>query len=188
MDADLFTGRLVRLGALELEEFAQANSRWERDSEFHRLSDAVPAQAFSVPQFRRFVEHELERVPQPAFFQIHTLEDGRLIGLVGLGRIYWSHGDCWVGIAIGDRADWGKGYGTDAMRVMLRYAFIELNLHRVSLGVFAYNPRAIRSYEKLGFRREGCGRQEIHRDGQWWDAVYMGLPREEWLQTIASKE
>ena len=63
---------------------------------------------------------------------------------------------------------------------MLRFAFNELNLWRVTLGVYAYNPRAIRSYEKAGFRREGLVRGDCRRDGQRWDSVFMGILREEW--------
>jgi RimJ/RimL family protein N-acetyltransferase len=85
-----------------------------------------------------------------------------------------------VGIGIGEREYWGKGYGKDAMRIMLRYAFMELNLHRVSLNVYEYNPRAIRSYEKAGFTVEGRQRQALNRDGRRWDMIYMGSLREEW--------
>ena len=94
----------------------------------------------------------------------------------------WAHGEGWVGIGLGERDYWGNGYGTDAMRLMLRFAFDELNLWRVSLGVFAYNPRAIRSYEKAGFRREGLVRGDCRRDGQRWDSVFMGILRDEWLK------
>ncbi|MGQ0601025.1 MAG: GNAT family N-acetyltransferase, partial [Anaerolineales bacterium] len=62
------------------------------------------------------------------------------------------------------------------------YGFTELNLHRVSLGVFSYNGRAVRSYEKAGFRIEGRSRQAVSRDGQRFDDVWMGILREEWEQ------
>jgi hypothetical protein len=75
----------------------------------------------------------------------------------------------------------GVEKGTDAMRVMLRYVFNELNLRRVSLIVFEYNLRAIRSYEKVGFVHEGRVRRVMQRDGRRWDFLYMGILREEWL-------
>jgi RimJ/RimL family protein N-acetyltransferase len=114
------------------------------------------------------------------FFQVRRLEDDRLLGFVELGELDWTNSEAWVGIGLGERDAWGRGYGTDAMRLMLRYAFTELNLHRVSLNVFSYNPRAIRSYEKAGFRVEGCIRQAMQREGRRWDYVYMGLLRSEW--------
>jgi RimJ/RimL family protein N-acetyltransferase len=67
------------------------------------------------------------------------------------------------------------------MKIVLRYAFAELNLHRVSLGVFEYNPRAIRSYEKAGFQHEGRARKHLNHEGQRWDIFFMGILREEWL-------
>ena len=85
-----------------------------------------------------------------------------------------------MGIQIGERDYWGKGYGTDALRVLLRYAFDELNLQRVSLSVLEGNARAMRSYEKCGFRYEGRERHAWAYDGRRWDEIYMGLLREEW--------
>ena len=85
-----------------------------------------------------------------------------------------------MAIALGERSYWGKGFGTDAMQIMLRYAFCELNLRSVGLIVFEYNPRAIRSYEKIGFVHEGRIRGAILREGKRWDFLYMGLLREEW--------
>ena len=111
--------------------------------------------------------------------------DERIIGGIGLDAIYWTHRDAFVGIGIGDKEDWGKGYGTDAMRILLRYAFTELNLRRVTLDVFEYNPRGIRSYEKAGFVIEGRVREAVMREGRRWDMVYMGILREEWLKTQA---
>jgi RimJ/RimL family protein N-acetyltransferase len=67
------------------------------------------------------------------------------------------------------------------MKLILQYAFMELNLHRVSLDVFDYNPRAIHSYEKVGFKMEGRQRGILLREGKRWDMVFMGILRKEWL-------
>jgi RimJ/RimL family protein N-acetyltransferase len=67
------------------------------------------------------------------------------------------------------------------MKICLRYAFLELGLQRVTLGVFAYNPRAQRSYEKVGFQLEGRTRQDILREGKRGDTLWMGILREEWF-------
>jgi RimJ/RimL family protein N-acetyltransferase len=66
------------------------------------------------------------------------------------------------------------------MRVLMRYAFMELNLHRVNLDVFADNPRAIKSYENAGFVQEGTAHAMLCRDGRRWDVVYMGILRSDW--------
>jgi len=177
MNSETFTGKLVRLAAFNAEVDAEIAARWSRDTEYHRLSDDDPAYPQSTKQAKEWLEHDSDRHFN---FMIRTLADDRLIGGVGLWLESWAHGEAWVGIGIGDRMYWGNGYGTDAMCLILRYAFTELNLRRVSLGVFAHNARAIRSYEKAGFHCEGVVRGDCRRDGQRWDSVFMGILRDEW--------
>jgi RimJ/RimL family protein N-acetyltransferase len=178
MNTELLHGSLTRLVAANAETDADAFVRWRHDSEYLRLFDSGPARAWSLQR----AKNELNDPPADHWFlfMIRTLADDRLLGLIDLDVDSWAQGNGWVGIAIGDRADWSKGYGTDAMRVLLHFAFTEVNLRRVSLNVFGYNPRALRSYEKVGFTIEGRVRQYLLRDGQWWDMVYMGLLKSDW--------
>ncbi len=181
LDNDLFRGELVRLMAEDTQKIAEAFSRWQRDSEYWRLMASEAAFPHSIPAIKKWIEKDFEKDPPPfSMFLIRTLEDDRLIGDIGLDGVHNGHGDTFVGIGIGEREYWGKGYGTDAMRIMLRYAFTELNLERVSLDVFEYNPRAMRSYEKAGFKHEGRARGVLHRGGRRWDLIYMGILRAEW--------
>ena len=85
-----------------------------------------------------------------------------------------------VSIAIGEAKCRGKGYGYEVMQLVLRFAFDELNLHRIQLTVFSYNERAIALYEKLGFHREGVYREHLQRDGRRYDMYLYGLLRSEW--------
>jgi RimJ/RimL family protein N-acetyltransferase len=179
MNNDLLTGRLVRLAAFHPETDAAIVARWSRDTEYHRLADNDPAYPRSAKMAREWLERDNDHV---FGFAIRTMADDRLIGDTGIWLESWAHGEAWAGIVIGERTFWGNGYGTEAMQLILRYAFTELNVRRVSLNVFAYNPRAIRSYEKAGFRREGVVRGDCHRDGQRWDSVFMGVLRDEWLK------
>jgi RimJ/RimL family protein N-acetyltransferase len=103
-----------------------------------------------------------------------------VIGFVNLWPD-WQHRDTWIGIGIGHAADRGKGYGTDAMRVALRFVFEEMEMDRASLGVYADNERAWRAYQKAGFRIEGRQRQIEQRDDRRWDDFVMGILRSEWL-------
>ncbi|MES0359979.1 MAG: GNAT family protein [Anaerolineales bacterium] len=182
MNVPLFQGELVHLIAPEPQLAAGLHSRWMRDSEFVRLLDTDPARLFSIDKNKEWFEKNLveEQKDDELFLLIRTLEEERTIGLIGLDGIRWTHGDAWIGIGLGEREYWGKGYGTDAMRILLCYAFEELNLHRLSLSVFEYNPRAIRSYEKVGFIIEGSARKFLNRDGQRYDMLFMGILREEW--------
>jgi RimJ/RimL family protein N-acetyltransferase len=181
METNLLQGKLVRLVTEDPETVAKYLSRWARNSEYWRLLSSDPARLRSTKSIKEWIEKEIEK-EQPGFFLflIRTLTDDRLIGDIGLGGINWVQGEAFVGIGLGEREDWGKGYGTDAMRIMLGYAFMELNLYRVSLNFFEYNPRALRSYEKSGFSIEGRERKFLNREGRRWDLIWMGILREEW--------
>jgi len=182
MDTNILHSKLVRLTAEEPQELAEAISRWDQDSEYRRLLDAEPSNLFSVKKLKEWIEKDQEKTP-PSFygFAIRTLEGDHLVGFTGLDGNTFPHSEAFVGIGLGEREFWGKGFGTDAMNVILRFAFQELNLRRVSLDTFEYNPRAIRSYEKAGFVHEGRAREFLWREGRRWDLIFMGILREEWL-------
>ncbi len=182
MDNDFLHGKLVHLTAEEPAVLAEACSCWNKDSEYLRLLDANAANQLSAKKITEWIEKDQEKDPPPFYlFGIRTLDEYRLVGFMDLEGAMFPNGDGFVGIGVGEREFWGKGYGTDAMRVILRYAFQELNLRRVSLNTFEYNPRAIRSYEKTGFIHEGKVRDFLDREGERWDLVYMGILREEWI-------
>jgi RimJ/RimL family protein N-acetyltransferase len=187
MNNDIFRGKLVRLSAENPEIYAEHFSRWWHDSEYGRLLDMAPAQLHSPKRIKEWLEKELEKDPQQMWlFGIRVLEDEKLIGFVDLSHPT-PHGDTFVGIGIGEREYWGKGYGTEAMKLVLRFAFVELGLHRVSLDVFDYNPRGVKSYEKAGFRFEGRVREMLLRDGQRSDVLFMGVLREDWLKQFGAE-
>lgn len=178
---NLFDGKLVRLTAANPETDAGVMEIWHRDTEFFRLAYGRIAQPWSTEAIKRRIQEHASDPNEPVF-AIRTLDDDKLIGQIGMW-IEMPHADAYVWILIGDRAYWGKGYGTDAMRVMLRYAFEEMNLHRISLRVFAFNQRAIRSYEKCGFLHEGKNRNSLNKLGQRWDEIWMGILKSDWEGT-----
>jgi RimJ/RimL family protein N-acetyltransferase len=184
---DILKGELVQLAAFDAEEMGKAYAIWNRDSEFKRLLDTstrIHSAKATIDFFKKMLD---EAGAENHYFTIRALDDNRLLGDVGLDVVNgWMGRTAFVGIGIGERAYWGKGYGTDAMKVALRFAFTEINLERVTLNVFEYNPRAIRSYEKAGFKHEGRMRGALLKDGRRWDMIYMGILREEWLQLTVS--
>lgn len=180
LSAGLFIGRLVRLSQNEPDMLAKAWNRWGRDTLFNRLLDDEPKRLYSVKALHSYIDEDLEVKPTAYDFTVHTMADDRLIGFVDLRGVNFTDGECWLGMGIGERSDWDRGYGTEALRLALRYAFDELNLHRVTLGVFDYNPRARRAYEKAGFRFEGRERGANLRDGERHDVCMMGILRHEW--------
>lgn len=104
----------------------------------------------------------------------------KLIGSTALHQIDWKNRHCMFGILIGDKSEWDKGYGTEATQLMTEYAFSVLNMNRVWLGVYEYNQRGIRAYEKAGFVQEGTLRQAHYHGGRFFDVIVMGLLRSEW--------
>jgi RimJ/RimL family protein N-acetyltransferase len=183
MMKDLFRGDLVRLTSEEPELRAKHEARWQRDTEFHRLADGDPAELNSEKKIKAWAEKNIESGfnPERYPFSIRTLADDKLIGFLGLW-LNLIHGEAWVGIGVGEREYWGKGYGTDAMKLGVQFAFMELGMQRVSLGLHEYNVRALKSYEKAGFKLEGRTRQDMLREGERTDTLWMGVLRDEWLQ------
>ncbi|HLE92438.1 MAG TPA: GNAT family protein [Anaerolineales bacterium] len=179
---DVFTGKLVRLSAFDTEEMSKAFARWSLNSEYLRLLNSSPHRMQSARSTAKWMEKEVEEMsPASYFFSIRTLAEDKLIGELNLDVVNWPGRDAFVGLGIGETDYWSKGYGTDVMNILLRFAFTEINLRRVTLNVFEYNPRAIRSYEKAGFRHEGHVRNYLNREGRRWNELYMGILREEWM-------
>jgi RimJ/RimL family protein N-acetyltransferase len=179
---DLFRGELVRFTFEEPDVKAKAEARWQRDSEYIRLADSEPSQLSSEKKIREWFDKQAENGPQPEryAFSVRTLDGDRYIGSLGMW-VDLIQSEAWVGLGIGERDCWSKGYGTDMMKLCLHYVFDELGLERLSLALHAYNPRALRSYEKCGFRLEGRTRGDVLREGRRSDTLWMGILREEWL-------
>lgn len=174
----LLQGEQVRLTALTADDLPII-AGWQQDAEFLRLFDARPAYPQTESALAEWL-NERRKASDAFLFAIRRREGDELLGYVELEGILWSHQCGWLSIAIGERAAWGQGYGTEATRLLLEFAFRELNLYRVQLTVFSYNERAIALYEKLGFQREGTFREFLNRDGERHDMHLYGLLRREW--------
>jgi RimJ/RimL family protein N-acetyltransferase len=172
-------GKLIRLRGIEREDIPNF-VRWFNDPEVRRY--LLVSEPMSKAKEERWFEAQLEARDQ-FIFAVEALVDEKWvhIGNVGLLRVDWKNRTASLGIALGEKDLWGRGYGTDATRTMLRFAFEELGLHRVELDVFEFNSRAIRCYEKVGFRREGTRRQALFRQGRYHDVHLMAILGEEFL-------
>lgn len=176
--SNLLRGEKVYLSALTRAD-APALARWQTNSEYSRMADTDPARPLTPEAMADQID-ESNKKTNLFRFGIRLVENDELIGDEGLGKIEWPHGVAELGIGIGDSANWGKGYGREAMALLLRFGFWEINLHRIQLTVFDYNKRAIAAYEKLGFVKEGTYREFLQRDGQRYDMLLYGLLRREW--------
>ncbi|MDQ3493351.1 MAG: GNAT family N-acetyltransferase [Chloroflexota bacterium] len=160
-----------------------AVSRWYRDPEVARLT-RYQTRPMPRDEVERFFQTRLLG-PDSVAYAIHVRLTDRLIGLTTFSSLDPENGSVLFHITLGERDVWGQGYGTEAASLMLGHAFERLGLHRVGLSVFSFNERAIRSYEKAGFRIEGRLRDAIVRDGRYWDEIQMGALRPEWLERSA---
>jgi RimJ/RimL family protein N-acetyltransferase len=183
MSTRLFQGELVRLSSEDPQVMAETFARWNQNTEYMRLLDSDPAHLWSARKIKEWFEKDLDTaLPNNLLFAIRTLAEDKLIGFIAFDGLNWTNRDSYVAIGIGEPDFWSRGYGSDAMRLMLHYGFTELNLHRISLTVFEQNPRGIRSYEKCGFKHEGRIREFLLRDGKRSDMLHMGILRREWDQ------
>jgi RimJ/RimL family protein N-acetyltransferase len=183
MNTQYFLGQQVRLVALNSDTDAGVMARWSADFESWRLLDGANWRARSQTGAAGEAPTRQPRRTTIGFV-IRTLVEDRSIGYTGLLGIRRVPGEAWLRIGLGDRRYWDQRYGADALQVMLRYAFHELNLNRISLGVFDYDAGVIRAYEAAGFAIEGRMLQEAGRDGRSRAGVLMGIRREEWEQTV----
>jgi len=177
-DFALIRGEKVVLRAIEASDVEKLWN-WQQDEEVMRLRDypSPPRSYAEVEREYTGTESETDRIR----LGIMTTE-GILIGEISLANMERRVGDAELTIFIGDKAFWGRGYGSDAVRAMCKYAFEQMNLHRVTLFVHAENFRAIKAYEKCGFIEEGRAREAEYMDGRYSDIVSMGLLRDELKQ------
>jgi RimJ/RimL family protein N-acetyltransferase len=160
--------------------------RWYADPEIAHL-----ARYQETPMPREEIDRFFQaRVfgPEALALAIHIRETDRLIGTCAFSQLDGDNGSTLFHITIGERDAWGHGYGTEATRLMVDHAFGSLGLHRVSLAVFEFNERAIRSYLSCGFVTEGRSREAIWRDGRWWDELHMSILEPDWRLRGASEE
>ena len=174
----LLIGKKVQLTTFQPAD-ATTLATWQQDNAFLRLLDALPAYPKTETQLQAWID-SIPAQTRDYTFAIRRLDNKTLVGWVELDGIMWQHRVTGISIAIGDMVERGKGYGGEAMRLAIDFAFYELNLHRIQLTVFAYNTNAIKLYERLGFKKEGVYREHVERDGKRYDMFLYGLLRHEW--------
>jgi RimJ/RimL family protein N-acetyltransferase len=158
--------------------------RWYADPEVSRLTRYQDG-PMARPEIERFFQARVLGTDSLAM-AIHEGATDRLLGTCAFSQLDGENGSALFHITIGEKDAWGKGFGTEATRLMLEHAFDRLRLHRIGLSVFAFNERAIRSYRRAGFVIEGRAREAIRRDGQWWDEVEMSILDSDWRAIAAA--
>jgi RimJ/RimL family protein N-acetyltransferase len=174
----MIRGELVYLRPSERSDIP-AFVRWLSDADVaHHLSMRAPMSEAAETEW--FTGMLARQGTSDYHFVACLLADDRPIGTVGLHAIDWRSGSAEFGIALGEKGEWDKGYGTDALRAICDFGFGELRLERISLLVYAGNDRARRSYEKAGFVLEGTLRRAHYARGSHVDVHAMSLLHDEW--------
>jgi RimJ/RimL family protein N-acetyltransferase len=152
--------------------------RWYSDPEIARLARYQEA-PMRPEEIERFFAARVVGDDALAM-AIHERATDRLIGTCAFSQLDGDNGSALYHITIGEKDAWGRGFGSEATRLMLDHAFGPLGLHRIALFVFEFNERAIRTYQRCGFVIEGRARESIFRDGRWWDELAMSVLESDW--------
>jgi RimJ/RimL family protein N-acetyltransferase len=158
---------------------------WENDPDLLFYNDDQPddRQPDSLDETRQFIE----RVSQShtdrkiVHYAIHLKDDDRFIGYGMMAFIDRYNRRCKLGITIGDKQQWGKGFAREVLAAVMDYCFTELGMNRIEAEVYAFNERSIRLFEGLGFQREGTMRQSVWKKGVYEDELIYGLLKSEWV-------
>jgi RimJ/RimL family protein N-acetyltransferase len=183
IQTQLFESQDIRFGPIDHEKDAEIESKWTHDSEFMRLMETAPARPMSAAMIKKQyekLEKQIEEDKNLYHFMIRARADDRLIGKASIQWIEWANGNGFLRLGIGAAEDRRKGYGTQALRMLLRFAFAELNLFRVTALVPEYNAGAIALLQKFSFMQEVCRRKSLERDARRWDLYVFGLLSDEW--------
>lgn len=189
IQTQLFEGKDIRFGPIDHEKDPAIESKWTHDSDFMRMCEIEPARPMSPAMLKKKyekLEKEIEESRNIFYFAVRAREDDRLIGRAVVNRIEWSNGNGWIELAVGSPKDRRKGYGAQAAQMLLRFAFAELNLFRVTARVPEYNEAAIALLKKFGFTEEVRRRQAVDRDGRRWDLLVFGLLKDEWADQASA--
>jgi len=180
-------GDRVALGVLVKEDI-DVLWYWVNDKEVTQyLSENLFHKIHTREMEKNWLESILEGKEDTLTFAILLLPEYRMVGIISLSRINWINRNAELAIFIGAKELWGKGIGTEAIILLLVYAFNILDLKKVYLRVFEYNKRAIRCYEKVGFRRVGVLRKHRLRHGKYWDVIIMDILEEEYKQRYKTR-
>lgn len=177
MKTPFITGERLYLRGLEKEDLKGNMFNWANDSEVtHYMYTGLKPNTMEV------LEKEYDNVvhsDKDVVFAIMDKKTKQHIGNVGLYTINWLYRSAEYRIIIGEKSFWSKGYGAEAAELVLNYGFEKLNLNKIWLGVNTENQAAVKSYHKAGFKNEGTLREEIYRNGKYYDALRMSILRSE---------
>lgn len=176
----LFESSRVKLRKMTKED-TELYHKWRNDLEVMQSTNSS-LDVYPLEDTREFVNNVMLSSHTAKGYIMVEKEEETPLGVISLINIDYKNRNAECIIDIGEKEYWGQGYGTEGLKLLLDFAFYEMNLHRVSLKVFSFNERAIRLYTKIGFQEEGSSRQSLFRNGKWYDVIHMGLLQNEYFE------
>jgi RimJ/RimL family protein N-acetyltransferase len=175
-------GKIIDLVAPN-SKWAELKCKWKNDPKVRHYSrNAFPRSLDDVKKRFEAVPDGHGHIRDYVGFVMYHKRDKRPIGEIGLNRIDWLNRHANIFAMIGEPEYWGKGIVGEAAQLVLKYAFTELNLHKIRASVFTPNKRSFRAAEKLGLNKEAVVKEEIYVDGKYYDIHKWGLTKDEWLK------
>lgn len=174
----MYSGKLVKLRAYKEEDIEKA-VEFINDEEVKKFLDSNIPFPMTKWQEEEWVRSRKANADFTYDFAIEDLETGKYIGGCSINECDVKNRTCTIGIMIGDKDYWSKGYGSDALKVLIKFIFEEVNMNKIKLKVFSFNTRAIACYKKVGFKEEGILKKELYRNGKYHDEILMAIFKSE---------
>lgn len=184
MNTPLFTAATICLTALDAKEDAAALASWTQDSRYIPLAeDGKPSHPLSEFQTKKMLEEILKESDEKRntfWFGIRTLDETELLGIVGLSWVDWANGSVYMDLSMRNTAEYSQPSTCEALTLIQRYVFHELQMHRLSLNVPEFNEGLIETMTTLGFAVEVRKRETLFRFGRRWDSLHFGRMAKDW--------
>ncbi|UCE96757.1 MAG: GNAT family N-acetyltransferase [Candidatus Bathyarchaeota archaeon] len=179
---------MVRLRSFELSDLDEIMKHWNvRD--LRQLLGSIDRGAVSSHEEEEWIRNTWKRRQEREAFTmaIEDIAKGKLIGGLGIFNIDWTSRSAEIGISIHNPKYWGKGYGKEALSLLIEFAFRDLNFNRLGLEVFEFNLRAKKCYINVGFQEVGRWRKKKYINGKYHDSILMDILKNEWKKHLTNR-
>lgn len=181
---------MIRTERLCLKEHTNDNLKklykWFNDEELAYYNDNEPYEQQDLSAIKKYLENRLllcgfKDNKDIIHLGIHKKE-GDLIGYCMIAHIDRFNKKCKIGLTLGEKKEWGKGYGKEVIKALLDYCFSEIKMNRVEVEIYSINKRSIKLFEEFGFKKEGVLRKSVLKNEKYVDEYIYGLLKNEWEQ------